>query len=133
MQDESVISMDKCAVNHLLVIFGTKCNRSKRLGFTACKQRRTVSCGQVIHFAPYRPYGTYITAIQADTLIQNQVPNGFVLYIMVIFFDQKRCLLIYFLLTKCLFYKRLSNLLKLFAPLVLSRCRLRNGVHLIIR
>src|SRR5690606_24887131 len=85
VQDKLVVSIDKCTIDHLLIVFGTQSNRSQRLGFPTGKDRRTMCCRKIIHFRPDRAYRTHITTIQTDTFVQYEVTNSLILYIMVIF------------------------------------------------
>src|SRR5215469_14274977 len=84
---------------------------------------------QVTYLAPYRAYLGGGTAVEAFAFIQNQVTDGVILHIVVIFFRQELGNVVYFAKG---FDIRVAHFFKFSGTLILSRSRRCNGINLVV-
>ena len=93
VEHELLVTLDEDLVHFLHVKLGTEGDGGKGLGLTAGEYCRTVGARQIIDLAPDRTDLGSVTAVDAETLVKDQVAEGFPLLVAEITVDHHLLLL----------------------------------------
>ena len=93
VKKESLRAVVKHVVNDFLIELSAKCHCCKSLSLTAGEHCRSVRSGQIVGFTPDGANLVGLTAIEANTLIENTAAHSLLLYIVIVALHERSLLL----------------------------------------